>query len=71
MRRESRMCLPRDWKTVSTPWGDVRVKFGLLDGEPSPPAPEFEECRALAEKAGVTVLEVYRAALAAAIHNKE
>jgi uncharacterized protein (TIGR00299 family) protein len=71
MRRESRMCLPRDWKTVSTPWGEVRVKFGLLEGEPCPPAPEFEECRALADKAGVAVLAVYQAALAAAIHDKE
>ncbi|HQH53660.1 MAG TPA: DUF111 family protein, partial [Candidatus Hydrogenedentes bacterium] len=71
MRRESRICLPRDWKTVSTPWGQVRVKYGLLDGEPSAPAPEFEDCRALAEKAGVTVLDVYQAAVAAAIHEKE
>jgi len=71
MRRESRMCLPRAWKPVSTPWGEVRVKFGVLDGQPSTPAPEFEECRALAKKAGVTVLEVYHAALAAAIQEKE
>jgi uncharacterized protein (TIGR00299 family) protein len=71
MRRESRMCLARDWKPVSTPWGEVRVKFGLMDGRPSAPAPEFEDCRALAEQAGVTVLEVYQAALAAAFEKKE
>lgn len=71
IRRESRLCLARDWRPVSTPWGEVRVKFGLLDGHPSAPAPEFEDCRALAEQAGVTVLEVYRAALAAASQEKE
>ncbi len=71
MRRESRTCLPRDWKPVITPWGEVRVKYGVLDGEPSAPAPEFEDCRALAEKAGVSVLKVYQAALAAAVQEKE
>ena len=71
IRRESRVCLPRDWWPVATPWGEVRVKYGLLDGAASAPAPEFEDCRALAEKAGVTVLDVYQAALAAAIQKKQ
>lgn len=70
IRRESRVRLPRDWWPVTTPWGEVRVKYGLLGGTASAPAPEFEECRAVAEKAGVTVLDVYQAALAAAIQKK-
>jgi hypothetical protein len=70
IRRESRVRLERGWWPVTTPWGEVRVKYGLLEGAASAPAPEFEDCRALAEKAGVTVLEVYQAALAAAIQKK-
>ena len=71
MRVESRVCLAREWKTVETPWGQVRVKYGTLEGKPPAPAPEFEDCRALAAKAGVTVLEIYQAALAAAVQGKE
>ena len=66
MRTEQRMCLKRAWKTVATPWGDVRIKLGYLRDELQAMAPEFEECREVAERAGVAALAVYRAALAAA-----
>lgn len=67
MRREERIVLERRWERVRTSWGAVRVKIGLLDGAVRNAAPEFEDCRALAEHAGVPVRVVYDAALAAAI----
>ncbi len=67
MRREQRICLEREWKTVRTDWGNIRIKIGYFEGEPTAPAPEFEECRELAAEAGVPVLTIYNAALAAAV----
>ena len=66
MRQESRICLHRHWYTVATRWGEVRIKVGEFDGERTVASPEFEDCNKLARSAGVSVLEVYNAALAAA-----
>lgn len=60
-----RECLAREWVEVATPYGPVRVKVGLRAGSPCAAAPEFEECRARAEAAGVPVKQVYAAAAAA------
>ncbi|MBI4556665.1 MAG: nickel pincer cofactor biosynthesis protein LarC [Candidatus Hydrogenedentes bacterium] len=67
MRTEQRVCLERTWKTVRTRWGEVRIKVGTYQGRQTVSAPEFEDCRKLAEAADVPVLCVYEAALAAAI----
>ncbi len=67
IRTEHRVCLPREWKSVATAWGEVRVKIAAFDGRPSSAAPEFEDCRTRAQEAGVTVRAVYEAALAAAL----
>jgi uncharacterized protein (DUF111 family) len=67
MRTERRLCLERAWRTVRTPWGEVRVKTGTFEGETTVTSPEFEDCRAVAESAGVAVIAVYEAALAAAL----
>jgi uncharacterized protein (TIGR00299 family) protein len=64
-RMEQRYVLERDWKTVETPWGPVRVKRGMLGGRVNTAAPEFEDCQAAAARAGVPVRRVYEAALAA------
>ena len=66
MRQEKRIVLTRSFTEVSTPWGTVRIKIGTLDGVQSTAAPEFEDCRKVAEAADVTVRKVYEAALAAA-----
>lgn len=67
LRREERICLAREFKTVQTPWGPVRVKVGLRDGAMANVAPEFDECVRVAEAAKAAVREVYDAARAAAI----
>ena len=62
----ARETLERRAVPVETPWGPVTVKLGLAaDGSIVNRAPEFEDCRKLAESAGVPLKEIYRAALAA------
>ena len=56
----------RAFHTVETVYGPVQVKVKLLDGERLGAKPEFDECRRLADAAGVPVRMVYEAALAAA-----
>ena len=54
--------LQREFVTVQTPFGDVTVKLGRLNGQVVQTAPEFESCKQAAAKAGVTVKQVYEAA---------
>lgn len=56
----------REFRTVDTVYGPVPVKVKLLDGAPMGAKPEFDECKRLADAAGVPVRMVYEAALAAA-----
>lgn len=66
-RRESRFILKRQIVTVETPYGSVRLKRATTaNGEERNLAPEFEDCRAAAERAGVTLKRVQEAALRAA-----
>ncbi|HEY1490847.1 MAG TPA: nickel pincer cofactor biosynthesis protein LarC, partial [Verrucomicrobiae bacterium] len=57
--------LRREFTTVKTAFGEVTVKIGKLNGKVVQAAPEFESCKKLAEKAGVSVKEIYEAALKA------
>lgn len=61
----SRIALERRFDTVQTPYGPVQVKIGLRDGRVVNVAPEFEDCRALAEQAKVPLKEVQQRAIAA------
>ena len=58
-----RTALERRWKTVQTPWGDVRIKEGLLDGKVVNALPEFEDCKKLAEEKSVPLKDIETAAL--------
>lgn len=62
----TRTCLPREAATVETRYGPVTVKLGRLGGRVVTAQPEYRDCVDLARRAGVTVREVYAAALAAA-----
>lgn len=61
----SRTCLPREIRTVDTPYGPVRVKVAKW-GDREKAAPEYEDCRRAAETHAVPLREVYLAALKAA-----
>ena len=58
-----RLKLARKFETIETPYGQVRVKIGLKGEHVVQVAPEFESCRAAAERAGVAIRDVYTAVL--------
>jgi len=64
-RREGRIELERRVVTVTTPFGRVRVKEGLLDGEPLKAWPEYEDCARAARRQGIPLKRVQEAALLA------
>jgi hypothetical protein len=62
-----RHALQRSFETVETPYGKVRVKIANWSEGQSRAAPEYEDCRAIAEKTGIPLWDIYRAALVACI----
>jgi uncharacterized protein (TIGR00299 family) protein len=70
-RREQRMILPREWVPVETRWGTVRIKLAHLRGEETNAAPEFEDCRGIAEEHRVPLKMVMQDAMRAYLEQKE
>ncbi len=68
VRRQTlqRQKLPRQVRTVATPYGEVRVKIAWLDGQVRSVAPEYDDCVKLAEQSDVPLQEIYRVARLAA-----
>ncbi len=62
-REEQRQTLARRWETVKTSWGDVRIKIASMNGSVSNYAPEYEDCRALAEANHVPLRTVIEEAM--------
>lgn len=52
--------LTRDWKTIETSWGPVKVKLGYLDGNLIKFKPEYEDCLKISKTAGIPITEIYR-----------
>ncbi len=61
-----REILTRELVTVSTRFGEVRLKVGRRHGKSIRCSPEYESCRQLAASANVSVAEVFTAAHQAA-----
>ena len=57
-----RRALEREMLTVETPYGAIDVKVARTKGRTRKAMPEYEQCRAAAEKYGVALLDVERAA---------
>ncbi|WP_237712488.1 nickel pincer cofactor biosynthesis protein LarC [Pedosphaera parvula] len=55
--------LRREFVTVKTTYGEVTVKLGKLNGKVVQAAPEYESCKKLAEEQGISLKQVYEAAL--------
>ncbi|HWB33433.1 MAG TPA: nickel pincer cofactor biosynthesis protein LarC [Acidobacteriaceae bacterium] len=70
IRHDRRSCLQREHITVSTEYGEIRVKVGSRDGETLNIAPEFEDCRAAAARHNAAVKLVQQAAIAAYRHKE-
>ncbi|MCK6556023.1 nickel pincer cofactor biosynthesis protein LarC [Candidatus Binatia bacterium] len=58
-----RIAVPREIRTVDTPYGRVRVKVATAHDGTEHAAPEYEDCRHLARARGVPLKRVYQAAL--------
>jgi uncharacterized protein (TIGR00299 family) protein len=58
--------LRREFREVTTPFGPIRVKVGVLNGRTVQCAPEFESCRQAAEREHVPLKAVYEAVARAA-----
>ena len=62
-----RVCLPRRFEQVTTPWGEVSVKVATLPDGSERAAPEYEDCARLAREHDVPLQRVMQAAQSAAL----
>jgi uncharacterized protein (TIGR00299 family) protein len=58
----SRHKLDRAAHTVTTDWGPIEGKLGLITGQPPSFSPEYESCRRVAEEQNLPLKDVYEAA---------
>lgn len=68
MHKAQRCMLHRDIVSVETPYGSVRLKVGRQEGEITNIAPEYEDCRKLAEESGQPLKDIYQEALTLGFH---
>jgi uncharacterized protein (TIGR00299 family) protein len=57
-----RVKLTREWQEVTTRWGKVRIKIGKIKNKVYNIKPEYADCKAVAEKHGVPLKEVWQEA---------
>jgi len=62
MSPAQRRVLERSWETVSTPYGEVRVKVASENGRMRNFAPEYDDCRQRAREKNVPFKEVWQRA---------
>jgi len=62
-RDDKRQTLTRQWDTVATRWGAVRMKVASMNGTVTNYAPEYEDCRRLAAENKVPLKRVMQEAL--------
>jgi len=60
-----RLCLEREWVTVETAYGPIRVKVGRWRGTETTAAPEYEDVKAAARAHNAPIKAVYQAAILA------
>jgi uncharacterized protein (TIGR00299 family) protein len=58
-----RRILPREHVTVTTPYGEVRIKLSRLNGQIQHATPEYEDCRKLAQANNIPLHQVISEAL--------
>ena len=69
-REEKRQTLTRQWVTVATRWGDVRLKVASMNGMVTNYAPEYEDCRRIATERHVPLKRVMQEALQLYVGNQ-
>jgi len=63
-REERRQALAREWVSVTTRWGEVRIKVASMNGTVTNYAPEYEDCRRIASERHVALKTVMQEAIA-------
>ena len=56
--KSARYCMNREFVKVNTRYGDVRVKIARI-GDIHKFAPEYEDCKSIAQKTGLPITKVY------------
>ena len=69
LREERRQVLQRRSTSVQTQWGEVRMKVANLNGTITNYAPEYEDCRRIAEEKGVPLKSVMQEAIRVYLQN--
>jgi uncharacterized protein (TIGR00299 family) protein len=70
LRDERREVLERRSVSVKTPWGAVRMKVASLNGAATNFAPEYEDCRRIAERRRLPLKSVMQEAIRAYLERK-
>ena len=65
VNREQRVELSRRKDTVETPFGSIQVKVAERPDGTETASPEYESCKAAAERVNIGLLAVYEAARSA------
>lgn len=65
IRHDQRVALARQHQAVQTPYGRIRVKLGLQNGEPTNATPEYEDCKSAALQYNTPLKQVQQAAISA------
>jgi len=63
MRQERRQTLVRRSVAIQTPWGEVRMKVANLNGSIANYAPEYEDCRRIADEHKIPLKQVMQEAI--------
>jgi uncharacterized protein (TIGR00299 family) protein len=58
-----RLRLPRETKTIDTPWGKVKIKVTAGTEGKTEASPEYEDCKEIARRNDIPLKEVYRQVL--------
>jgi uncharacterized protein (TIGR00299 family) protein len=59
--RISKAMLKRDFRTIKTKYGEVRLKTAYYQGKKIKEKPEYEDCKKLAREKGVSIREILEA----------
>ncbi len=70
-RDEQRQTLARRWVSVTTSWGDVRMKIASMNGTVTNYAPEYEDCRRIAAENHVPLKTVMQEATQRYLQGRE
>lgn len=71
MREERRATLARSMVAVRTPWGEVRLKVAGRNGSTTNFAPEYEDCRRIAEANALPLKQVQQEAIRVYLEQQE